>query len=140
MVQRISSPESRSAVPSCSRAEGVGAYGTASGIGGGCGENADYARDYDDGMSADGVDLGFELPDGFVCTRTLDAPDDGIPTRVMTDAEIMALIRPSAIADPAARAQHLLERAGAITLGFQPRKSDYRAHWRYNSEEFDEAE
>ena len=97
-------------------------------------------RDYDDAMPADGPDLGFDVPDGYVCTRTLDAPDDGIPTRVMTDAEIMALIRPTANLDPAARAQHLLEHAGAITLGFQPRKSDYRAHWRYNGEEFDDAE
>ena len=104
------------------------------------GIDLDVDRDYADVMSADGFNLGFELPPGYVCTRTLDAPDDGIPTRVMTDAEIMALIRPSAIADPATRAQHLLERAGAITLGFQPRKSDYRTHWRYNSEEFDDAE
>jgi hypothetical protein len=43
---------------------------------------ASAAQDYDRGMTADGFDLGFELPPGYVCTRTLDAPDDGIPKRV----------------------------------------------------------
>jgi hypothetical protein len=34
---------------------------------------------------------------------------------------------------------HIRSIAGSFRIGRPPRKSDYRARWRYNTEEFDEA-
>ena len=54
-------------------------------------------------------------------------------------AEIEGMRRhgPRRTADETAR--HIRSIAGSITIGRPPRKSDYRARWRYNTEEFDEA-
>jgi hypothetical protein len=55
-------------------------------------------------------------------------------------AEIEAMRRhgPRRTADETVR--HIRSIAGSITIGRPPRKSDYRARWRYNTQEFDEAE
>lgn len=98
------------------------------------------APDYDLIMDDRAHDLGFDLPDGWTCTRSAAGPADGVPTSVMAPKEIAAMVRPGAFADPVAREQHVVRHAGSIRLGFAPHKADYRARWRYNSEEFDGAE
>lgn len=98
------------------------------------------APDYDHPMGNRAHDLGFDLPDGWTCTRSAAGPVDGVPTAVMTPEAITAAVRPGAFTDPVARERHVMRHAGSIRLGFVPRKADYRALWRYNSEEFDGAE
>ncbi|MEI6688018.1 MAG: hypothetical protein WCN97_01510 [Thermoleophilia bacterium] len=55
----------------------------------------------------------------------------------VAEIETMRRHGPRRTADETVR--HIRSIAGSISIGRPPRKSDYRARWRNNGEEFDEA-
>lgn len=50
-----------------------------------------------------------------------------------------ALMTPPRTDDVEESIRRMREISGSISIGRPPRKADYRARWRYNGEEFDEA-
>ena len=80
-----------------------------------------------------------DLPEGIVYHRSGANRYEELGITPLTDAEIAAMPwREAAITDADAAIRHIRKHAGSIALGFTPCKSDYRARWRYNGEEFDE--
>ena len=80
-----------------------------------------------------------DLPAGIVYHRSGANRYEELGLVPLTDAEVAAMPwRSAEIADTEAAVRHIREHAGRIRLGFAPRKSDYRARWRFNTEEFDD--
>ncbi len=57
--------------------------------------------------------------------------------KVVSDEWLRAHLVPGLTLDPEEGARRIGELAGSVSIGRRPVKADYRARWRYNSEEFD---
>jgi hypothetical protein len=58
--------------------------------------------------------------------------------RTPEEIELHTTLIPARITDPDEAIRNMHEVSGSISIGRPPRKSDYRARWRYNSEIFDD--
>lgn len=77
------------------------------------------------------------LPEGV---RYIPAATPMGPRDPAVDAWLRTNVRPPRTDDVEESVRRMAEISGSISIGRPPRKADYRARWRYNSEEFDDAE
>ncbi len=64
-------------------------------------------------------------------------PDLTGTVKVVSEEWLRAHLVPGLTLDPEEGARRIGELAGSVSIGRRPVKADYRARWRYNSEEFD---
>ncbi len=71
-----------------------------------------------------------------------NSPKRALPEgfRRFTADDIKAMRRDGPRRTPDEAERHIRAIAGSFSIGRPPRKADYRARWRYNSEDFDGAE
>ena len=85
---------------------------------------------------------GTPLPPGIRMTRPTNAEarlrELGITPWTAEEIERNTTVIPARITDPDEAIRNMHEVSGSISIGRPPRKSDYRARWRYNSEIFDD--
>ena len=67
-----------------------------------------------------------------------DRLDFGFTPWTPEEIERNTTVIPARITDPDEAIRNMHEVSGSISIGRPPRKSDYRARWRYNSEIFDD--
>ncbi len=77
-----------------------------------------------------------EIPPGMMVTYGR-GPDLSGTVKVVSDEWLRAHLVPGLTLDPEEGARRIGELAGSVSIGRRPVKADYRARWRYNSEEFD---
>ena len=96
------------------------------------------AVDYPAGMTDAPTGVALHVPHG-VLVDNAPAPGGVIHLQPATIPPgcVFTPARPGTLDEALARIAEITSRN---RIGCVPRKSDYRAHWRYNGEEFDEAE
>ncbi len=77
-----------------------------------------------------------ELPPGMHYYPPREAGHESLG-KVVSDEWLRAHLVPGLTLDPEEGARRIGELAGSVSIGRRPVKADYRARWRYNSEEFD---
>ena len=78
----------------------------------------------------------FPFPEGV---RYIPARKPLSPVDPSVEAWLRENAQPPRTDDVEESIRRMREISGSISIGRPPRKSDYRARWRYNGEEFDEA-
>jgi hypothetical protein len=102
----------------------------------------DYDRDMADFEIVTAWPDGTPLPPGIRMTRPTNAEQRlraiGITPLSPEQRAANGTFIPARITDPDEAIRNMHAVSGSISIGRPPRKSDYRARWRYNSEIFDD--